>query len=162
MYIWRIDRLKRELALSVRRDSATVPYIIAYLVLLAFCTELARLVEEPLDTWRAVNALLVMTSAGAGTYVVYRANGGRDGRDFPNRFFPLSFVFGVRFFVAAGSALPAMHVWWEALGLRVEEVRWFGTLVLLVLVLIYYGRLAAHVRHVAQAADGRGFHRSMR
>ena len=46
----------------------------------------------------------------------------------------------------------AMHVWWAAPGLRVEEVRWFGTLVLLVLVSTYYWRLAAQVRHVAEAA----------
>lgn len=150
MYLWRIDLLKQDLAAGPLPEREAFRYILAYLLLVAVCAELTRLIPEPLDTWRGITSSLVLVSVAVGTYAVYRANGGAAGHEFANRFFSLAFVFSVRFTLAAGAAVLLVGVWWAVNGVDVEHVRWLDALTLVLLVIPYYWRLAGHMRHVAQ------------
>lgn len=79
MYFWRLERLKREMAIRPLSESETLPYLVAYV---AFTTALFFIPYTFSNVWDTLGAVFSTVLAVVGTIYVYRQNGGADGQYF--------------------------------------------------------------------------------
>lgn len=164
MYIWNIKALKKELAANTLTESQVFAYFLTLLTLDTLVYQLAPLLPGTGDTtvWDYVGYAGSVAFTVGGALVAYRMNGGSAGRGFLARYFPLMWVLSVRFLVFL---LPVLVVAmipmfffsgaffgadvagedFAALSMYVVMLSW-------VFFLVFYYRLAVHLRDVARAA----------
>ena len=102
MYFYSIRPLKERLASGPLSESESVPYLGVFLVSSGI---MASLPGEPGTFWDWVQVVLGAALAVVGTWVLYRANGGSQGRDFLHRYLVLGWVVAVRFFTVVAPAV---------------------------------------------------------
>jgi hypothetical protein len=166
MYIWNIKALKKELAANALTESQVFAYFLAVLTLETVTYQLATLFPGTgnTDIWDYVGYVGSVVFTVGGTLVAYRQNGGSAGRGFLVRYFPLLWVLTVRFlvlllpvFVAIIFLMFFMFHGFKALfgaGAADEDFTAFsmyGVMVSWAWYLIFYYRLAVHMRDVARA-----------
>jgi hypothetical protein len=114
MYIWRIDRLKKELLEGPLPQAEQFKYLLAYSILFAIVT-----VPLPdINVHDTINGAVTLFLTPLGLYLLYYSNGGRNGVQFIEKYLSLGWVFFVRFLVmvvlpvalAAVVLRPVLHV----------------------------------------------------
>lgn len=164
MYLWNIKALKKNLSAQALNDAQTFWYFFAVLTLETLFYNMTSFFPggEPIEFWDYVEYVGAVIFTLGGTFVAYRANGGASGRLFLSRYFPLMWVLTIRFLVFMIPILLVagfvMFRFSDALfGTEAEEADFpvFSRTVLFaswVWFLVFYYRLAVHMRDVAKAA----------
>lgn len=164
MYLWNIKALKKNLSTQALTEAQTFWYFFAVLTLEALFYNMISLVprEEPLDVWDYVDYLGTVIFTIGGTYVAYRANGGASGRQFLSRYFPLMWVLTIRFLawmipILIGVGLLMFGIAMILLDTESEDpdfssISRYMLIASWVWFLVFYYRLAVHMRDVAKAA----------
>ena len=104
MYFYSIRTLKQRLAAGPLPESESLPYLVIFLAATSIASSLPGELESVWD-WTQVIVSVVL--AVVGTWILYRANGGAEGRDFLHRYIVLGWVVTLRFFTLV---LPALIV----------------------------------------------------
>jgi len=163
MYFWNIKALKKELVANVLTESQVFAYFLAVLTLETVTFQLTTLFPgtEDADVWDYVGYVGSVVFTVGGTLVAYWQNGGSAGRGFLARYFPLLWVLTVRFLVFLLPflvlAMIPMVYFSEALFGTDAEGEDFAALSMYVVMLswvwflVFYYRLAVHIREVARA-----------
>lgn len=164
MYLWNIKALKKELAANTLTESQVFAYFLTMLTLDTLVYQLAPLFPSTGDTnvWDYVGYVGSVVFTVGGALLAYRMNGGSAGRGFLARYFPLMWVLSVRFLVfllpLLVAAMIPMFYFSEALfgtdaaGEDFAALSMYVVLVSWVWFLVFYYRLAVHMRDVARAA----------
>ncbi len=164
MYIWNIKELKKELAATALTESQLFAYFLAVLTLETLMFQLVVLFPGTgdADVWDYAEYVGSVVFTVGGTLVAYRMNGGSAGRDFLTRYFPLMWVLTVRFLVfllpLLVVAMIPMFYFSEVLFGADAAGDDFAALSMYVVMLswawflVFYYRLAVHLRDVARAA----------
>ena len=164
MYFWNIKALKKVLVANALTESQVFAYFLAVLTLETVTFQLTTLFPgtEDADVWDYVGYVGSVVFTVGGTLVAYRQNGGSAGRGFLARYFPLLWVLTVRFLVFLLPflvlAMIPMVYFSEALFGTDAEGEDFAALSMVVVMLswvwflVFYYRLAIHVRDVACGA----------
>lgn len=164
MYLWNIKALKKNLSAQALTEAQTFWYFFAVLTLETLFFHMASLFpgDEPIELWDYVEYVGAVIFTVGGTFVVYRANGGASGRHFLTRYFSLMWVLTIRFLVfmipiliVAGFVIFSFSD--TLFGAEAEEADFpvFSRTVLVaswIWFLVFYYRLAVHMRDVAKAA----------
>ena len=163
MYFWNIKALKKVLVANALTESQVFAYFLAVLTLETVTFQLTTLFPgtEDADVWDYVGYVGSVVFTLGGTLVVYWQNGGSAGRGFLARYFPLLWVLTVRFLVfllpCLVLAMIPMVFFSEALFGTDAEGEDFAALSMYVVLLswvwfmVFYYRLAVHIREVARA-----------
>ena len=104
MYFYSIRPLKRRLATGPLSEAESLPYLVVFLAASAIASSLPGELE---NVWDWTDAILTVGLAVVGTWILYRANGGADGRDFVQRYIVLGWVVTLCFFTLV---LPALFL----------------------------------------------------
>ena len=164
MYLWDIKALKKNLVAQSLTEAQVFAYFLAVLTLDTLIYEVSTLLpgEEPTDVWDYVGYVVTVIFTVGGTLLAYQANGGASGRQFLLRYFPLMWVLTIRFLVYMVPFLIVagflMFGFAETLfDTEAEEAESMSiTRAFLVAswvwFLVFYYRLAVHMRDVAKAA----------
>ncbi len=164
MYHWNIQALKKELIADALTESQVFAYFMAVLVLETLLFNVAMLTPgtEDKSVWDYIDFVGSVAFTLGGTLVAYRVNGGSAGRAFLSRFFPLMWVLTVRFLAALLALILIATIF-----MILFSVSLFGTetgsedFAVLTMAdamlswawfLVFYYRLAVHLRDVARAA----------
>lgn len=155
MYFLAAGRLKERLAAGPLSERETPPYVILLAVSAAVAGfPAAGLLgwPEP-NAWDRVQSFLDLIMAVAGTLVLYRANGGADGREFIHRWVVLGWVVAVRFCLlviplAVGSRLLSERWGWSGNQTGIYDV--VSAFVIELLFLAYFG---LHLDDLRRATD---------
>ena len=164
MYLWNIKALKKNLSTQALTEAQTFWYFFAVLTLETLFYNMTSLFprDEPLEVWDYVEYLGAVIFTIGGTYVVYRANGGASGRQFLSRYFPLMWVLTIRFLawmipILIGVGLLMFGIAMILLDAESEDpdfssISRYMLIASWVWFLVFYYRLAVHMRDVAKAA----------
>lgn len=164
MYLWNIKALKKNLRTQALTEAQIFWYFFAVLTLETLFFHLTSLLpgDELIDLWDYVEYVGAVIFTIGGTYVVYRANDGASGRHFLTRYFPLMWVLTIRFLVFMIPILIVMGLLAFSFSdtlfdANAEEADFpvFSRAVLAaswIWFLVFYYRLAVHMRDVAKAA----------
>ena len=164
MYFWNIKALKNELAANTLTESQVFAYFLAMLTLETLMFELAPLFPSTGDTnvWDYAYFVGSVVFTVGGTLVAYRMNGGSAGRGFLVRYFPLMWVLTVRFLVLLLPLLVLVMIpmvyfsealfGTDAAGEDFAALSIYVVMLSWVWFLVFYYRLAVHLRDVARAA----------
>jgi len=153
MYFIDIDGLKNELVAKKSQGSQFFFYFFVLLVLKAW----PRFSETALvqNSWDQLFAYGFFVITVVGTWLMYKRNGGKDGEDFLNRYFPLLWVMSIRLgCVILIATIPVM------IGLVAvqatsgqnsisSENTWYYTLGGMMMLVLFYWRLTVHISDVA-------------
>lgn len=147
MYFWRLERLKREMAVRPLSESETVPYLVVYVT---FTTALSSIPYSFSNVWDTLGAVVSTVLAVVGTIYVYRQNGGADGQYFLQRYFAISWIVTLRWLVIFIITILVFSILLELVGIWSEETTWYEFLFFTASEVIIYQRTGHHVRDVAQ------------
>ena len=158
MYFWKINDLKKQIILRGLSETQVFYYILLYV---GTTTILIQMMEyfpsdELHNKWDYVKCGLDLLIPIFGTILAYRANGGETGTSFAAKYFSISFVVGIRFFVyyiPVMSALIAYHYWgFIESGAEIQNdwilvalsSAWYGAV---------YAFIAKHIRDTVKSKD---------
>lgn len=100
MYFWKIEKLKEDIKNNRFNEKDRFLYGTINVVLWAVGMEvMARLPIESPNIWDTINSLGNIIIPLVGTILVYKANGGANGKDFLGRYVSIGFVVSIRFLV---------------------------------------------------------------
>jgi hypothetical protein len=100
MIWWNIKLLKQRLINEGLSQKHLFVYIFIFIMLSEFLLQAAFYIPiEGLNIYDYAEFIAEFITIGLGTYLIYRVNGGSEGKQFAERFFSISFVVGMRFFV---------------------------------------------------------------
>lgn len=163
MYLWDIKALKKKLVARSLTEAQVFAYFFAVLTLDTLVYQLSAIFSgpEPAEIWDYVEYAVTVIFTVGGTLVVYVANGGASGRQFLPRYFPLMWVLTIRFLVwmipiLIGVGILMFGIAKVLLDAEVEDPD-FTSISRVLLVaswawfLVFYYRLAVHMRDVAKA-----------
>jgi hypothetical protein len=147
MYFWRIERLKREMAICPLSESETLPYLIVYIT----CTTIFSFVPYTFtNIWDTLSAIFSAFLAVVGTIYIYRQNGGVDGQYFLQRYFAISWVVTLRLLLIGTITIIIFSILLALANVSSEETTWYEFFFLSVFEVIFYQRIGHHVRDVAR------------
>ena len=164
MYLWDIKALKKKLVAHSLTEAQVFAYFLVVLTLDTLLYQLSMVFSgpEPAEIWDYVEYVGTVIFTVGGTLVVYRANGGASGRQFLLRYFPLMWVLSIRFLVFMVPFLIVagflMFGFFAETLFNTEAEGAESTITRALLVaswvwfLVFYYRLAVHMRDVAKAA----------
>jgi hypothetical protein len=153
MYFWRIEKLKREMALQPLSERETLPYLVVYAGLTA---AVLYVPQELNNAWDYVGAGLNVLIAILGVIHVYRKNGGANGHHFLQRYFAIGWVVALRWsvmIILLSIMFYGLLLW---LGDELEETFWYEVLFQAVLGAALYWRIGRHVSDLAQRTADSG------
>jgi hypothetical protein len=164
MYFWNMRALKRDLIATGLPESQLFRYFLAVLMFEAALWQLLALFPSEAEPgpWDYLDVTASLALTLAGTIVAYRVNGAGDGRNFLGRYFPIMWVLTVRFLaglvplmVVLIGALLVASGWFTEPDAGPEDaadVMWVVTVATWAVTVLFYYRLAVHVRDVARGA----------
>ncbi len=147
MYFWKINELKEDLIKAPLSESESFKYLIAT----AIASGLVTIPFFENNFWDIYSAIVTVIISIVGVIYIYKCNNGRDGAHFLQRYFSLSWVVGIRWIVLL--ALPAMIVYFIALGIYSEVPSSTTLLDLLFLNLLYLSFFWLFGKHVKDVAN---------
>jgi len=149
MYLWRIGRLKSDLAKNRLPESEKFKYLLVEMVLTAIGASL----PSPVPTSGMLGLLgglarVVLTACGV--FYCYERNGGKEGKCFLGRFVSILWVIGVRTAVLVGvPTLIAAKLIESSLELAAEPAAWLTMGREVAVCLFIYWRTGSHIYDVA-------------
>ncbi|MDH2436604.1 hypothetical protein QCD60_29250 [Pokkaliibacter sp. MBI-7] len=157
MYYWNIKKLKLQLINEGLSQRALFVYIFIYVMLSELVTLLLPFgTQQAPDTANILVAMAEFVICGMGLFGCYRANGGKAGQQFAERFFSIGIVLLARFFallIPIFVVVFAVAVVSQATGMgdmesTMEAAIYVGMLLWLA---AYFWRSAVHIGDVARA-----------
>ncbi|MDQ3310076.1 MAG: hypothetical protein M3497_08100 [Gemmatimonadota bacterium] len=152
MRFWRIQETKADLIEGRVGERETFRYIFASLVFLTYSSVSVGLyMGQHSPSWNWVDDVTSAFAHAIMVYIAFRANGGASGRNFAARYFAISWVLGIRFYVGV---VPLVIGGVLLLGLTrtsFPAVQPFLPLVGITYLGLFYWRLYVHVKEVAAA-----------
>lgn len=150
-YLWNTRFLKSELSAHAISEGKLFLYFFAITGFdwLQFTFIRLSSTSGAMQDWEYANALSPLFITIIGLLFLFLFNGGVHGKDFLYRYFPLSFVVGWKFMVAATIA-----IWVTGLVMKNEPVYlvgWISMLIFTVFNIAMFLRIGFHLREVAQA-----------
>jgi hypothetical protein len=106
--------------------------------------------SESTNRWDTIGAIWSIALAIGGTMLAYQRNGSAHGRDFLQRWLLIGWVVGVRCIAASLIVIIPLYSVLIAMDQFSEVTTWYEFLILAVIELVYYERLAHHIGDVAQ------------
>ena len=150
MYLWRIEKLKAEMAVRPFTDREVLPYLVAWLVLLEVVIVLTTFLPSSVNVWDGLEAASGLLLTVVGTLYVFWQNGGSRGEYFLQRYFAVGWVVGVRLIVGLLPAMLVFYVALEALGSGSEDsTQWYDFVLITAAEAGFYWRFGHHVRDLA-------------
>ena len=147
MYFIQYDPLKHKLSTRSLSDGEVLPYLILEALVLTLLTIAPS--EGITNAYGFVSMCLSVIIVIGGTYYVYAQNGGKEGFDLVQKYTVLSWVVGIRCFLAF---IPVMIVYVVVLvNLGGTDTNMLHVLFVAIAQIIYYQRLGRHIR------DTKGF-----
>ena len=101
MYFFNIKQLKEDIVKDKFNESDRFTYLFIYILLNTILLELPLFYEPTgeltqLDYWDSFIAISITV---LGTYSIYKANGGNQGKDFLGKYFSITWVMAIRLFI---------------------------------------------------------------
>lgn len=150
MYFWNIDALKRDFLQGRFSQTQAFYYLVVMLVL--FTLPIA-IVGDNTTVWDKAMFWVDLAFVVFGTTVVYKSNGGRDGREFLERYVSLSWVLFVRLFPFFILIFLVAVIFETALVGDVSyELTGYTFAAGLLVNVIFYWRLSHHMGDLSQAS----------
>jgi hypothetical protein len=151
MIFWNIKLLKQRLIDEGLSQKHLFAYIFISVMLYDFFLQVIFYIpsEGLYNIFDYAGSIAEFIIIGLGTYLIYRVNGGPDGKQFAERFFSISFVVGIRFFVLLISILIVIIVGLEEADDGSITTTWFETSIYSCWLVVFYWRLIVHVKEVA-------------
>lgn len=146
MHLWRIDKLKAQLALAPLTDREMLPYVVANGALLGL--PVAFPPDSP-NSWDTAGGVAGVVLIVLGILWVFRQNGGAAGTDFLQRYTAIGWVICMRL---VPIALLAGLVLYLKKGAPLEggfETTAYDFVSGLGLSVVYFQRVGSHVRDVS-------------
>jgi hypothetical protein len=152
MYLWRIEKLKSEMAIRPLTDREVLPYLLAWAVLVEVVIVLTTfLAQSTANVWDGLEATGGLLLAVIGNLYIFRQNGGSSGKYFLQRYFAVGWVVGVRWIAAFLPAMLVFYVALESLGSGSEDTtQWYDFVLITAAEAGFYWRFGHHVRDLAQ------------
>lgn len=155
MYFLALGPLKERLAAGPLPERETPPYVVLVAVAAAVAAfPSAGLLDDGLpNAWDRIQSFLELVMAVAGTLILYRANGGAEGREFIHRWVVVGWVVAVRFClmvvpVAAGLRLLSEHWGWSG-----DRTGIYDVVSGFVIDLLFYAYFGLHLDDLRRATD---------
>ncbi|MGM0631374.1 MAG: hypothetical protein ACQESI_09435 [Pseudomonadota bacterium] len=153
MYFWNIDALKRDFLQGRFSQTQAFYYLVVMLVL--FTLPIA-IVGDNTTVWDKAMFWVDLAFVVFGTTVVYKSNGGRDGREFLERYVSLSWVLFVRLFPFFVLIFLVAVIFETALVGDVSyELTGYTFAAGLLVNVIFYWRLSHHMSDLSQSSFSR-------
>jgi hypothetical protein len=151
MYVWRIEKLKAEMADRPLTDREVLPYLIAWAVLMEVVIALTTFLPSSVNVWDGLDAARGLLLTVLGTLYVFWQNGGSRGEYFLQRYFAVGWVVGVRWIAVFLLAMLVFYVALEALGSGSEDsTEWYDFVLLTAAEAGFYWRFGHHVQDLAK------------
>lgn len=150
-YLWNtgfITNLLRNESLS---ETATFCYFLAIMAFdwLQF-TLIATTPTPRISLWSTVGSWATFVVTVLGLLYLYHENGGGNGRQFMQRYFPLSVTVGWKFVVAMFVALWLIPI--VLAGHNDEALGWSATVSLTIINILMFWRIGSHLRSLSNEA----------
>jgi len=153
MYFWNIQKLKKTLRASLVTEKQGLVYLVINTSLINLYISLIPWAPYPYKAsnfWDFILSILGVITPIFGIIWAYQANRGNVGNDFLLRFTSLSCVLGFRFIAGSGIALIPLILFLYLLNIELpEENHWVDTITYTFIYILYYWRLATHMKDVA-------------
>jgi len=149
MYFWNIKKLSNELINSTLSQRSVFLYILIYVFGMELSLEaLEYFPQQSLNNYDYIETIIYLVIVFVGTCLAYYFNGGKNGKEFAERYFSISFVVGVRFMAVF---VPLIFI---ELAIFYEEddemlTTWYEVSISLILMFLYYWRTIVHMKYVA-------------
>lgn len=104
MYFWNVEKLKEDLKKQTVAEGEFFKYLFATVVL--YC--LGLMLPYTADIWYKLSTLLMTIITASGLYYVFKCNGGKNGKNFLEKYTSLGWVVSVRWSVLV--ALPSIII----------------------------------------------------
>lgn len=149
MRFWRVEQLKADMRAQPLSERESLPYLVVYA---AFFTIASGFPNPGFNFLDAIGDSLSVVIAIVGTIVIYRQNGGIDGRFFLQRYFAIGFVVAMRCLVAIVIGMSVMLAILDSVGTIPDETSLYDLVFLVIAETFLYWRIAHHVRDLAESA----------
>lgn len=150
MYFWNIQALKQQLIKTGLSEKNSFYYILIYLIMGTINIDII-FPTTVLNQWDYLTAASDMFITMIGIITAFRVNGGNKGEKFAERFFSISFVICIRFFVLFLSPLIVYLIFLGEFNFDPVETTVVSFITNLIFLSIFYARIAKHIRDVAKA-----------
>ena len=151
MYFWNIKKLKAEFIQGEIQEKDLLKYLIAYTTLLSLSMIPLSNTTNQFDIFSAV---LTIPISILGLLYVYTCNGGDTGNNFLGKYFAIGWVITIRILtiVIITGILYGIFAGIFKLNLSEETTLW-ETLIIVVVEIFYYWRVAVHIGDIANQSD---------
>lgn len=147
-----IKKLKQELRAGSLSENDAFAYFFAMLIVetLFINSSFAFPSNTELTLLDIANVLVPTFITITATWVLFLANGGKNGRDFFLRYFSILWVIGVRYslLILLSSPIFAVWIWYFVIPSGVYEYEWESIAAGNFLYAIFYWRVWVHMREV--------------
>lgn len=155
MYIWKIDRLNEDLVAEEISEREKFKYLIACAVLyLITIYPFSGPISDPniYDRWSEVRVAVVTLF---GLFLIYKCNGGDNGRDLLIRYLSISWVVFIRMIVLLmlPTAIALFVVQEIYMGGVPDETTSIDFAYMTVIEIVYVFWVAKHINRVARASN---------
>ncbi|MCK5335866.1 MAG: hypothetical protein KAQ67_06875 [Gammaproteobacteria bacterium] len=148
MYIWKINKLEQQLIAGRLPESETFKYLMVNIILLSLVT-IPYGYANSYDSWIGIIGFITAVS---GLWIIYKCNGGKNGKHIIERYLAVGWVVSVRLFVLF--LLPAiitiMVIQEFYLGGIAAETTQLQVVLTILIELIYYLWFAKHILYIAR------------
>jgi len=151
MFFWKINSLKEHLINHGLSQKHLFVYIFIYTVLAELMYE--AIYHMPIyemniyDYAQSISNIIIIS---LGTYIIYRANGGSNGKQFAERYFSIGFVIAIRFIILLFFVFLALSFIWFNDSSESELVTvWYEFIIYTGCIIGLYWRIVVHVKDVA-------------
>jgi hypothetical protein len=98
MYFWKIDELKEDIKNDQLSEKDKFLYLFIPIIFCSFTVFLTNIIpaDSAPDTDNTISRVCTAIISIVGTFLLYKANGGKNGVDFLGRIFSLGFVLCIR------------------------------------------------------------------
>ncbi|MBM3337262.1 MAG: hypothetical protein FJY60_06210 [Betaproteobacteria bacterium] len=150
-HLWSTAFITNLLRTERLSEAATFRYFLAIMAFdwLQF-TLIATTPTPSISRWSTVSSWSTFAVTVLGLLYLYRMNGGSTGRQFLQRYFPLSITVGWKFVAAMFVALWLIPV--VLAGQSNETLGWSSTVLLTVINILMFWRIGSHLRSLSNEA----------
>ena len=151
MYIWKIDKLNKELITGELSEREKFKYLVASSIIYGLVT-IRYSSPNHVDTWSGVIAAIV---AVIGLFFIYKCNGGDNGKEFLTRYLSISLVILIRVVVLLmiPSLIVLMVVQEIYLGGIPDETTTVDLAYITIVEIVFVFWVAKHINKVARGSN---------
>jgi len=146
MYFWNIKKLKQDLVEQLLSESDLFKYCFAYIIL----TSVGLIPALDTNMWDIYSGIIGAIITIIGTYYVYMCNKGHNGNNFLQKYFTVSWVLAIRWFIMF--LIPTMIIYGiigAIYGSISETTTMLDVVIFNIILIPYYWNLGKHIKDIA-------------